>query len=90
MVERRNFALYELWKRDPDLARRRLRKAIRGARGNLFGAARLLGISPRTVRNWVNRCALGDYLEGVRAELGPEFGERAYWLERSYARKKSG
>lgn len=67
-------------KRAPKFARRELAKAIYASRGNVLGVARLLDISPHTVRRWSVRLSLVEYLERTRATRGVGFAARAWWI----------
>lgn len=73
---------------DSRLVRHALRKAIWNANGNVEATARHFKTSARSVRRWLTRLDLWDYLEEVRAERGPEHGLKAYWLPRTYSKAR--
>lgn len=51
---------------DIALARRRVRRAIERAWGNVTAAGRLLGVDDNTIWRWVHRLALEEVVEDAR------------------------
>lgn len=57
--------LTALWVTDPDAAAARVRKALRQTDGNQTHAARILGISDRTIRRWLANVARKRLIDGA-------------------------
>jgi DNA-binding NtrC family response regulator len=52
--------------KQPDMARRRLMKALATNRGNVTHTSERLGIGRVTLRRWINRLELGEFVDELR------------------------
>jgi hypothetical protein len=61
-------------RRAPDLARLRVRSALRSAKGNVSATGRLLGVTPDQVQRYLVKLNLVEYRDAVRAKHGYRVG----------------
>jgi hypothetical protein len=73
-VANRSTEIGRLARRAPDLARLRIRGALRRAKGNVSAAGRLLGITNDQVQRYLHRFDLVEYRDQIRAKHGYRVG----------------